>query len=243
MFNLINPEHEKVFFEARNTILEEKHFNNLSKKNLLDEIADQYNHKDKGENFYDPFDSVVCEGKLKIDMLYYQQLMENLDPQFVPHVESLLVDICKNVKDIYEFINIKPEIYGRNINFNLFNESIGEINKQLSKTIFESLDAMFYRLTPQQRVDKYKEKSEDTIKFLINEGSDPNSAIVFGIKTTIMENLLTKISFPFTCWTRVKYLSESQDYGLVFDQEQLNEIIDAFETKIKKMAKIVATCV
>lgn len=243
MYNLMYNDIEKELFEARRNLLQEKHFQKMEKKDLLMEIANQYQKKDIGRAFYEEFDPLICEGKLKVDMLYYQQLMEKLDEQYVPVVEKVIIDLFKNVKDIYEFINIKPELYGRGITLDLFNESTSEINRVLSKKLYEALDALFYKLSPEQRIEKYREKSDSYIREMMNEGVNPDISISFGIKTTILENLLTKISFPFTCWTRVKYLTESQDYGLVFDQEKLVELVDNFENQIKKVSKIVATCI
>lgn len=245
IFNSMMQEHEKILFEASQNIKQEKKYQDKvkNKNNLLNEITTQFQKRDMGREFYDPYDSIVCEGKLKIDMLYYQQLMENLDDNYNSIVENVLVDLLKTVKNIYEFVNIKPEIFGSGITEELLNESSVEINRKLSKHIYESLDATFYKLTPQERSAKYKDISEQYIKELITEGAEADTAITFAIKTAVMENLLTKVSFPFTCWTRVKYLTESHDYGLVFDQQHLIELVESFEHKIKKLSKIIATCV
>lgn len=243
MFNLQISEHEKAFNDARKQIMEEKRNKNSHKIDLLTEVSNKMKYRDMGKNLYDPFDPIICEGKLKVDALYLSQLMKNLDESYIPKVEPLLVDLFRNVKSIYEFINIKPEVFGKGISLDILEESMNEINRKLSKSIFESLDATFYRLTSEERIAKYKDKSEDLVKTLINEGADADQAITFAIKTLVLENLLTKISFPFTCWTRVKHLTESQDYGLIFDQQQLIDLVESFEKKVKNIAKVITTCV
>ncbi|MFW6219380.1 MAG: hypothetical protein ACOC33_00800 [bacterium] len=243
MFNTELTEHEQIMFDAKKKLMEEKYYNNLTNKDVLSEIREEIKHRDFAKNLYDPFDPIVCEGKLKIDGLYYQQLMKNLDEQYAPVAGKLMVELMSTVKQIYEFVNINPELYGKEITFDLFNETTSEINRKLSKCIFETLDVLFYKLTPEQRTEKYKEVSESFIKELIQEGSDTDDAITFGVKTTVMENLVTKISFPFTCWSRINYLTESSDYGLVFDQDTLIELVDKFRKDTKNLSKVIATCI
>lgn len=243
MFNTQLSEHEQILFEASQNIKREKEYNKNSKKDLMAEISNQVSKKDRADEFYEPYDSIVCEGKLKIDLMYYQQLMKNLDEEYTPYVEGLITDVIKNVREIYEFINIKPEVFGRKVTTDLLNESTVDINNILSQRLYESIDSLFYKLTQEQRIEKYKDISENYITELTQNGLDSKNAITIGIKSSIMENVLTRISFPFTCWTRVKYLTESNDYGMVFDQNSLIELVENFENKIKKLSKITATCV
>jgi len=243
MFNEQLRQHNDQLFEISRKIKYEKMYEKKKKKNLIDEISTQSRNKDMGQDFYEPFDEQQCENKLKIDSLYYQQLMENLDEEYTPQVENKLIKLFKTVREIYEFVNIKPEFFGKNIDETILQESSPEINRVLSKRIYETLDSLFYKLSPEQRKEKYREISEHFIKELINEGIEPEQAIQYGVKASVMENLLTKISFPFTCWSRVKYLTESHDYGLVFDQEQLVELVESFEKQVHKLSRIVATCV
>ena len=95
----------------------------------------------------------------------------------------------------------------------------------------------------EQKKDKYLENSREHSKSLISDGVSPEEAISFATKVVIMENLLTKIAFPFSVWARIEYLNESDDYRKVFDQEKLNTIIESFRDKVSSLAKIVAITV
>lgn len=238
-------ETDQIMFEAQRKIKSEKKHKDITRrrKDLMNEVAEQFSKRDMGRDFYEPFDPIICEGKLKIDMMYYQQLMERLNDEYTPVVENMIIDLFKTVKEIYEFVNIKPEFFGKNVNTDLLNEPSSEVRRVLSSRLYESLDSLFYKLDPQQRVAKYKDYSKHHIEDMLNEGVDSETAVTFGIKATVMENVLTKISFPFTCWTRVQYLTESQDYGLVFDQDKLVDLVESFEKQVRKLSKVIASCV
>ena len=105
------------------------------------------------------------------------------------------------------------------------------------------LTIYFYKLSPEKRVEKYIETSRELCKNLINEGVEPAEAIEFSVKSTVMEGLLTKIAFPFATWSRIQYLLESEDYGKVFDQKALTELVESFQKKVESISKIVAVVI
>ena len=113
----------------------------------------------------------------------------------------------------------------------------------LSTVIFEYFDRSFYSLSEEQRKDKYLEVSRELSKQLISEGTTPEDAIAFSTKVSIVENLLQKIAFPFSVWSRIGYLTESEDYRKVFDQEALVELVDNFKSKIHSLSKVIAAVV
>ncbi len=123
-------------------------------------------------------------------------------------------------------------------------EKSNEVQRQtLSTIIYEYFDKSFYSLTPEQRTEKYLEKSRELSKTLISEGANPEEAIAYSTKVNIVENLLLRIAFPFAVKSRIDYLIESADYRKVFDQETLVELVESFNSKVHNIAKVVAAVV
>lgn len=239
----INKENE-IMELARTTLQREKVLKKINnKQSPLMEISNSFARADYGKDFYEPYDESIFESKLAIDMMYYKHLLENLDPIYTSDVQKTLVNTYKLVKNIYEFVNIKPEIYGKGITVKLLELSIDEASFKLSKVLNESINNLFYNLTPEQRISKYSDKVIPLAKNLIIENNDVDESLQFSIKSVVMENLLTKIAFPFLAWGRVKYLSESEDFGKVFDQKQLFELVETFEKQVTVLAKYVAASV
>ena len=227
---------------ARTTLLREKQ-NKQPVVAPLQEIHDKFAKADYGKNLYEVFEETIFESKISIDMIYYKNLLRNLDETFRSDVEKTIVNTYKLVKEIYEFVNIKPELYGKGISINILEESIDNASKMLSGVLVETIDTLFYKLTPQERYIKYSDKAVPLAKKLITEQNKAEDAIQFSIKSVVMEDILTKIAFPFLAWGRVKYLSESEDFGKVFDQDKLFNLVENFEKNISVLAKYVAASV
>jgi hypothetical protein len=214
----------------------------------VDTLTEAYrvsNEMDMGKGLYQPFDQIVFEGKIRVDMMYYDQLFQKLDESVHSKIEEVMTALFTNVRKIYEFVNIKPEIYGKRLEINedILDDSLERSQRKLSKAIYENLDLNFYRLNEEQRKERYYEACKETIKDLITDGSDPTEATKFGIKVAVLENLLRSISFPGATWSRVTHLTESVNYGKIFDQNRLVGLVEAFEKKIHNIAKIIATVV
>jgi hypothetical protein len=183
----------------------------------------------------------MFEGKMKVDMLFFEQFLQKLEESEQLH--EALVSYFRNIRQIYEFVNLKPEVYGKGMNFTILEKSNEEQHNFLSNIIYEYFDKNFYSLTPEQRKQKYLEESRDLAKNLISEGAEPEEAIAFSTKTSIVETLLQKIAFPFSVWSRIGYLTESDDYRKVFDQESLVDLVDTFQKKTHMLAKVIAAVV
>ena len=147
------------------------------------------------------------------------------------------------MRDIYEFINIQPEVYGQNIGFDILEESDEVIKRRLSNVIYETLDKYFFSLSIDERKNRYLEESRELSKELIKDGATPDDAITFAVKTVVMETILTDIAFPFSVATRISTLMESSDYAEIFDQDKLIDLVNVFETKIYNIAKIICTVI
>jgi hypothetical protein len=216
-----------------------------SKVDTLTEAQRISSEIDMGKGLYRPYDQIAFEGKLRVDMMYYDQLFQKLDESVHGKIEEVMTSLFTNVRKIYEFINIKPEIYGKRLGINetILDDSLERSQRKLSKAIYENLDLNFYRLNESQRKERYYDVCKETIKDLIKEGMDSEESIKFGIKVAVLENLLMSISFPGATWSRVKYLTESVNYGKIFEQNRLVGLVESFEKKIYNIAKIVATVV
>ncbi len=216
---------------------------NNSKPTLLQEAKRISKERDAGRAFYDPYDSLAFEGKLRVDMMYFNQLFKKLDEGQTQKVEEAMTSFFKAVREIYEFVNIKPEIFGKNIDVDIIDESIDRAEQRITEVIHNNLDNNFYKLNQEQRKERYYDTSKHTIKTVMESGVEPDDAIKYGVKVAVLENLIRSISFPFACWSRVKHLTEDIDYGRVFEQDKLIEHVEDFEKKVYNLSKIVAVCV
>lgn len=223
--------------QALNTLNEYK----VKQKKVDDLITEGQQKATVGSQYFSPYDELIWEGKVKVDMLYYDQFLQKIEE--TEQIQKALGSYFKNIRELYEFVNLEPEIYGKNINFSILEESKEQVRQKISTVIYEYFDKNFYNLDTEKRTNKYFEQCREICKTLITEGADPDEVISFAIKTVVVENLLTKIAFPFASWSRIKYLTESFDYGQIFDQTSLIEHVESFERKTRALAKIIATVV
>ena len=211
------------------------------KRDSLEIIQEGIQKATAGSEFFESYDSLMWEGKLKVDMLYFDQLLQKLEES--EQIYAALGGYFKNIRHIYEFVNLKPEIYGKGLDYTILEKSNEVQHQLLSNIIYEYFDKNFYSLSTEQRKEKYLEESRELAKQLISEGTEPEQAISFSTKVSIVETLLQKIAFPFSVWSRINYLTESDDYRKVFDQESLVNLVDIFKNKVHSMSKIVAAVV
>lgn len=235
-----NKDAENIMFESREALEKIKASKQISR---LDEMKHNRMMVDRGKHFYEEFDQITAEGKIKVDMLYYNQFTQKLDQDVVPQVEQALISLYKEVHKIYEFVNIRPEVYGNGIDVTILDSSIEDTRRKLSRVVYEYLDNTFYKLSPTQRKTRYFEEHKDFAKQLITDGTNPEEAISFSIKSVVIENLLKNIAFPFGVWSRINYLTENPDYQEIFDRDKLVELVESFQHKLRHVARIISTCV
>jgi hypothetical protein len=217
------------------------HESQSKKHNYMEVIQEGIQKATAGSEFFEPYDSLMFEGKMRVDMLFFEQFLQKLEESEQTH--AALVSYFRNIRQIYEFVNLKPEIYGKGLDFTILEKSNEEQHNLLSNIIYEYFDKNFYSLSNEQRKQKYLEESRYLAKNLIAEGTEPEEAITFSTKTCIVETLLQKIAFPFSVWSRINYLTESDDYRKVFDQETLVELVDSFQKKTHMLAKVISAVV
>ena len=236
----INDTDLNIMAESRKA-LQKIYENRTKKKDPLQIIQEGIQKASAGSEFFEAYDSLMWEGKVKIDMLYFDQLLQKLEES--EQVYSALGEYFKNIRQIYEFTNLCPEIYGKGLDFTILEKSNETQHQTLSNIIYEYFDKSFYSLTSEQRKEKYLDISRELAKTLIAEGIVPEEAITFSTKVSIVETLLQRIAFPFGPWSRINYLMESDDYRAIFDQEKLVDLVDDFRKKAHSLAKVVAAVV
>lgn len=192
--------------------------------------------------FHEPYEKSLFENKMKVDLLYFNQLLQKLE-EGKDETERLILNLFKDVEQLYEFINVAPEIYSVEKKVDILNESVEFQNKYLSENIYEFFNNSLYKLSPEKREEKYFTECKDMVKDLVKKGIETDAAIQFSIKKVITENLLNKILFPSTVSYKIKDLMEDEDYGRVFDQPKLIEINESVQDKIKILSSVIAAVI
>ncbi len=233
----------EIMEKSRQALSRIKKYKASTEKDPLKLLHETLQKAHMGQDLFEPYDALSWEGKVRVDMLYFEALLQKLDCSQVESLQEALGVYFRNIRQIYEHVNIKPEIYGKDISIFILEDSNEQARQKISNVIYEYLDKYFYKLSPEQRVNKYQDTCTEFAKQLIMEGNDPDKAIEFAIKTRIVENLLTKIAFPFASWSRIKFLTESEDYGRVFDQSALIDLVESFERRVHSLAKIISAIV
>ena len=230
-----------MLHDAKNALFEIKRKKNIP--STIELLTETFKRSDKGRYLFESYDRNSYKEKMKVDILFYEHLLKNLDSNYVKPVEDSLDSLYFSIRELYEFVNIKPQVFGKGINVNILNESISSANNKIHNAIYEHLDKTFYSLTPEQRCYKYYDIQKPLSFQLINEGTNVEDSITFAIKTTITEGLLKDIAFPFSVWSRITYLAEDADYSKLFDRNKLLNLIENYLTKTHNLAKIIATCI
>ena len=233
---------QELMLESQNTLA--RLDKGKKKISLLEQMNNDRKTLDKGKHLYEEYSDANFNTKSKIDLLYYTQLLENLDPSLTDKVSQLLTTNIKNIKDIYESINTNPEYFGKHtIDDEILNESVEVQHKLISKNIYEFLDNKFYKLTPENREKKYLPLCLEECKSLIAEGNDADIATQFSIKRYLITELLDAIAFPTVIKYRLNYLLESDTYGRVFDQKELKQLYTKYQSLNTDISKIITMCI
>jgi hemerythrin superfamily protein len=236
---------EKEIMEiARKALLQEKAYVKATQKpSILMEATEKFKNADFAKNLYEPYDEITFEGKVAIDLLYYKHLLRNLDESYSKDVQELIAQTYRTVKSIYEFVNIKPITFGKDIDSSILENSIEKVEKRLSTVLIETIDNLFYSLSPEKRIDKYSDRAIPLAKKLVLEHNNPEESLQFSIKSCVLEDVLVKIAFPGVNWLRVTHLTESEDFGLIFDQQKLVDLVETFSKQVKKLSNYLAVSV
>ena len=212
------------------------------KKTLEEEIAEAKLKSDNGRHLFDEYDADSFKTKIGIDLLFFEQLLQKLDETQTLQVQPVITKLCSTVREIYEFTNINPEVFGR-FDESILSESDEVVKRKLSKKIFTFLENKFYNLSSDKREAKYKDKIIPTSQHLISEGADHTEAVEFALKECVSEELISNICFPFSIKSRLDYLMENEAYAEIFDQDKLKSLYESYLSISKNVAKIITTCI
>jgi len=186
------------------------------------------------------FDESSFVDKIKMDNSYYNVLINKIDENIFPNIQENLSDLLKVSKQIYEHLNIKPKIYGFNRLVGL-DEPDNIINESATKVINDYINNNYYKLTSEQRYEKYHEIVQDISKeFVISENVDIVNSVEYATKTAVIYNLIENINFPLVIKSEIEKSLTSDEYGELFEQEQLSNLWDSFKSKNLVLSKIIA---
>lgn len=212
------------------------------KKPLHEQVRDAKNKIDTGRLFFEEYDVCEFKNKMKIDLMLFEQLLQKLDSEQTLQVEPIISKLYNKVREIYEFTNINPEIFGR-LTTAILSESAESAKSILSKHIYTFLDNKFYNLPVSRRDQKYKDKIGPISSQLMTEGVECKEAVEFALKTCISQELIESICFPFSIKSRLDYLLENEGYAEIFDQDKLKGLYESYLSTVRNISKIIASCV
>jgi hypothetical protein len=235
-----------------NTILEERYrlsalsleaLNRLKSRRNADINENRQPKKDYSKLIFEEYDEDVLSLKLIADSIFYNVLIKRLDTIYESGIQQLFTNLSTTVRQIYEHINIKPRLYGFTES-EVQNESQEILENKSVNLITEFFNLNYYSLTDEQIQNNYLKQVRPIAKeLIISENIETQDAINFATKTIIVESLIDRISFPMIIKDRITDLIKSDDYGMIFDQDELINLWDSFSKQTRTIAKIIATVV
>ena len=203
--------------------------------------------KAKSKTMYDryifeQYSDTAMTDKLKHDSAYFNILFENIAEDKSPLANTLLIDLSKTIKSIYEYIDIEPRSIG--MKAISLNENDDIISENATRIINEFIDVNYYSLSQEKRDTKYKNYVIAESESLVLESSiDPVEATTFCYKCAVMESLIEKISFPEIIKFKIDETMTSDIDQQVFEQTELIDLWSEFQIKTKKLSKLISTVV
>jgi hypothetical protein len=190
----------------------------------------------------EPFDVSIFESKVKSDFNYFNYFSDKFDDEVVVEtMNKMLTQYFKTIREIYEVINIKPEIFGKDLSNDVSEE---EKNETVKVTLETYLNKHYYNLTSDKRIEIYESVVINNVKDLMQKHQmDVNEATTFAIKWCVFENFLHKLAFPGLIERKIQYLIESEDYGKVFDQEKVQNLYEQYCDQAKAISRVLAALV
>jgi len=192
---------------------------------------------------FEEFDNDSFNNKIKYDSAYYKVLLNRLDESQSSNIQILLADLLKTTRQIYEHINIKPKIYGLN-RLATLNESDEVIYEVASRVISDYINSNYYKLTSNEKHTRYFESVKSQAKdLIINENITTDDAVEYSMKVSVIQSLLETINFPLVIKSEITKSLISEEYGDMFEQEELNNLWNEFIQKSTSIAKIISVIV
>lgn len=189
---------------------------------------------------FEEYDDDSFEDKVKLDTAYYDVLLGKLGDEQQEAVQTILGQMLNTVKDIYETVNVKPKIYGLQ-RLKGLNESKTNIHQSASRIISDFITRNYYKLTQEEREERYMSRVKDTSKdLIINEGIEPSEAVEFALRSAVIEELLEHINFPMTVKNEIETSLTSDKYAKMFNPTVLKEQWDKYQHQASNFSNIVS---
>jgi hypothetical protein len=206
------------------------------KEKLVEENLKNFDYTKRLVEEYND-DSFV--NKINSDIHFYNIFLKNSNTEVLPRIQEELGKYIQIIKEVYEFINIKPKAI-----LNSSNTNNQECEKKAKEIINEGINKYYYSLTKSEVDKKYKNAViNETMSLVINEDLNPKSGVEAVTKALVLENLLFTLNFPLQVQGRIVDLLNSETYGRFFDQDVLQETWDNFKIQNKEISRIFGSLV
>lgn len=218
-----------------------KDINIKDKISLISESTNQIN-KNKYNLVFMEFDEAKFEEKVKLDRNIYNKLFEKLDSESKTHVSKIISEMVGIVKDVYKFINIEPKILGyKNISSD---DSKHELLTEASNIINNYFNREYYSLSTDEKRRKYKDSVLDlAYELVVQENIEMDEALKHSYKSIVIENLIRTINFPYIIKHKINEVFEDTMYNDFFDVDELSNLMEAFDLKVKQVSRIVSAII
>lgn len=243
---------EDVFIEqakqkAANAIKKQSEYNeycrvkNLKPSERLEENMKYINTSVLNKMLWEEFDFDVFKKKIAVDSMYFNCLMENIDPSNKHVLNGMMNQYFKNICAIYKEVDLKPAFY-KNVDQTILSESVEDSSLKIKGVINEFLNTNFYKKSPSKQVETLLTESVvNDIKKYVTKGIELEEATKVSTKKELVKKLLTEIAFPFSISTKIRRLQEGSDD--TFDTVNLNNLMESFDNKVDKLATIISVAV
>ena len=217
--------------------------NRIRSKNQAKIQEEKQPKRDYARLIFEEYEEDFFSLKLMCDSIFYNCLIKRLDETYESDIQKMFAELATTTRQIYEHINIKPRLYGFNES-EVQNESQEVLDNKAVHLITEFLNHNYYSLTDKQLETLYlKEVSVIAKDLIVTENVETNDAVNFALKSIIVESLINRINFPMVIKDRVNELITSDNYGMIFDQDELIKLWDHFGKQVRNISKIAATVV
>jgi hypothetical protein len=196
----------------------------------LEEKLSKIPPKPEYHHMYESFDIDYLKTKLYYDAAYYNVILTECSKEQLEIGNNLIQDVYTDIKQIYQYMNIKPAIYG---NRKLIHESSEQLlEENAMREISEYLNQQYYNLTPSERKKRFKVQIVEETQILLKKdvSIEKSDAIDQVQKRIIYENLINTISFPGP----LKYTLEERKINDV----DLEELVLTFENHVFELSTL-----
>jgi hypothetical protein len=237
MFNFDQEAVQKTALEALNKI-RSKNNDKLEKEKLLEENLKSF---DYSKRLLEEYNEDAFKDKLTKDIYFYNLFLKNCNDELALEVQQELGKYIQIIKEVYEFINVKPKaiVYEVNLNMNDI-----DIEKKSKEIIHEHLQRNFYNLSKSEITKKFKNAVvNEAYSLSVEEDLEPEKSVEAVTKSLVIENMLKTFNFPLSIQGRINDLTSSDVYGRFFEQEKLTELWDEFQEQNRNISKIFGSLV